>query len=343
MATMERPMNRQLRLARRPSGMIDDGTFELIELPVPDLADGECLVRNVYLSIDPTQRVWIREEASYLPPVQIGEVMRSGAIGEVVESRRDDMPIGAVVTGMLGWEELSVCGPATLAQPVPPGLSLRQMMGVLGTTGITAYFGMLDVARPEPGDTVVVSGAAGATGSVAAQIARLQGGRVIGIAGGDEKCAWLRDECGLDATIDYKSEDVAARLGDLCPGGIDVVFENVGGAILDASIGHLAIGARIALCGTIGSYNDLEHAEPLRRYMELVSRRARIQGFLVLDYVDRFAEAVLQLATWVAEGRIAWRDTVVEGLERAPDALNMLFRGENRGKLLVQLAPEPGA
>ena len=342
MATMDRPrVNRRLRLARRPEGMIDDGTFELVEEPVPELADGECVVRNVYLSIDPTQRVWIRDEASYLPPVQIGEVMRSGAIGEVVESRRDDMPVGSLVTGMLAWEELSTCGPATLAQVVPPGLPLRQMMGVLGTTGITAYFGMLEVARPEAGDTVVVSGAAGATGSVAAQIAKLQGCRVIGIAGGDEKCAWLRDACGLDAAIDYKAEDLPRRLGELCPGGIDVVFENVGGATLDASLRHLAIGARIALCGAIGSYNDLDHADPLHRYMELVSKRARIEGFLVLDYVDRFVEAVLQLATWVAEGKIAWRDTVVEGLERAPEALNMLFRGENRGKLLVQVGPEP--
>jgi hypothetical protein len=336
-------VNRQLRLAQRPTGMIDERTFELVEEPIPELAEGEYLVRNVYFSIDPTQRVWIREEESYLPPVQIGEVMRSGAIGDVIASHREDVPVGSLVTGLLGWQEYTVCGSATLAQVVPPGLPLRQMIGVLGTTGITAYVGMLDVGRAVDGDTVVVSGAAGATGSVAAQIAKLQGCRVIGIAGGSEKCAWLRDECGLDATIDYKAEDVGDRLGELCPDGIDVVFENVGGATLDASLQHLAIGARVALCGAIATYNDVDRADPVHWYMNLVSKRARIEGFLVLDYLDRFPEAVLQLATWVMDGKIAWRDTIVDGLERAPEALNMLFRGENKGKLLVQVSPDPTA
>jgi hypothetical protein len=202
---------------------------------------------------------------------------------------------------------------------------------------------MLDVGRAKEGDTVVVSGAAGATGSVAAQIAKLQGCRVIGIAGGAEKCGWLRDECGLDATIDYKSEDVNARLGELCPDGIDVLFENVGGKILDASLQHLAMNARVALCGAIATYNDVDRADPIHWYMNLVIKRARIEGFLVFDFLERFPEAVLQLATWVMEGKIAWRDTVVEGLENAPDALNMLFRGENLGKLLVQVGPDPSA
>jgi hypothetical protein len=202
---------------------------------------------------------------------------------------------------------------------------------------------MLDVAQVKEGDTVVVSGAAGATGSVAAQIAKINGCRVIGIAGGAEKCAWLRDACGLDATIDYKSEDIDARLGELCPDGIDVVFENVGGATLDASLAHLAIGARVALCGAIATYNDIDRAEPIHWYMNLVSKRARVEGFLVLDFLARFPEAVMQLAGWVMEGKITWRDTIVEGLERAPEALNMLFRGENLGKLLVQVAPDPTA
>ncbi len=338
-----RPVNRQLRLAQRPTGMIDGDTFVLVEEPLPELSDGEYIVRNIYFSIDPTQRVWIREEESYLPPVQIGEVMRSGAIGEVIESRAPDVPVGSLVTGLLGWQEYAVCGATTLANVVPPGLPMRQMMGVLGTTGITAYFGMLDVAQVKEGDTVVVSGAAGATGSVAAQIAKINGCRVIGIAGGPEKCAWLRDACGLDATIDYKSEDIDARLGELCREGIDVVFENVGGATLDASLAHLAIGARVALCGAIATYNDIDRAEPIHWYMNLVSKRARVEGFLVLDFLARFPEAVMQLAGWVMEGKIAWRDTIVEGLERAPEALNMLFRGENLGKLLVQVAPDPTA
>ncbi len=322
--------------------MVDGSTFELVEEAIPELEAGEYLVRHVFLSIDPTQRVWIREEPSYLPPVEIGEVMRSGAIGEVVESRADDVPVGSVVTGLLGWQEHSVCGPDATANVVPAGLPMRQMMGVLGATGITAYFGMLDVGQPAAGETVVVSGAAGATGSVAAQIAKIQGCRVIGIAGGAEKCGWLRDTCGLDATIDYKSEDIDARLTELAPDGVDVLFENVGGASLDAVLGHLAIGARIALCGAISTYNDLDGSpDPISRYMELVVKRARIQGFLVLDWLERFPEAVLQLATWEAEGKLSWRDTVIEGIERAPEALNMLFRGENQGKLLVQVAPDP--
>lgn len=333
--------NRQLRLAHRPDAMIDASTFELVEESLPMLADGEYLVRNVFLSVDPTQRVWIREEASYLPPVGIGEVMRAGAIGEVVESRNDAFPVGTVVTGLLGWQEFAVVGADTAANAVPRGLPMRQMMGVLGATGITAYFGMLEVGRPQAGETVVVSGAAGATGSVAAQIAKIQGCRVIGIAGSDDKCAWLTGECGLDASINYKTEDVGARLDELCPDGIDVFFDNVGGATLDVVLARVAIGARVALCGAISAYNESGLPEPIHWYMNLVIKRASMQGFLVLDYLDRFPEAVIQLATWEAEGRITWRDQVVEGLERAPEALNMLFAGANTGKLLVQVAPDP--
>jgi NADPH-dependent curcumin reductase len=337
--------NRQLRLAQRPTSMVDDHTFELVEEPIPGLAAGDIVVRNIYLSIDPTQRVWIRAEASYLPAVEIGDVMRSAGIGEVVASARDDIPVGTYVLGMLGWQEYAHCGEDALVNVIPPGLPLRQMMGVFGATGITAYFGMLDVAQVAEGDTVVVSGAAGATGSVAAQIAKLKGARVIGIAGGPEKCAWLREVCGLDGTVDYKSENVARRLRELCPDGIDVVFENVGGATLDASLRNLALNARVALCGAISTYNALDEgtSEPLHSYMELVIKRARIEGFLVFDNLDRFPEAVLQLATWEAEGKIAWRDTILDGLERAPEGLNMLFRGENEGKLLVQVGADPTA
>jgi NADPH-dependent curcumin reductase CurA len=337
--------NRQLRLARRPEGMIDDSTFELAEEPRPELAAGEYLVRNVYLSVDPTQRVWIREEESYLPPVEIGAVMRSGAIGEVVDSRNDAFPVGAVVTGLLGWQEFAHCGGADGlgGSVIPPGLPLRQMMGVLGATGITAYFGLLEIGRPQAGETVVVSGAAGATGSIAAQIAKLQGSRVIGIAGSDEKCAWLLEECGLDAVIRYKAEDVGARLDELCPDGIDVFFDNVGGATLDAALARIADHARIVLCGAISTYNESALPPPLHWYVNLVIRRGLMQGFIVLDYLERFPEAVLQLATWEAEGKLVWRDQVIEGLEHAPRALNMLFSGENTGKLLVQVAPDPTA
>jgi NADPH-dependent curcumin reductase len=332
--------NRQVRLASRPTGMVDDGTFEVVEEPIAELGPGEYLVRIAYLSIDPTNRVWIREEPSYLPPVGIGEVMRGGAVGEVVESRNDEFPVGAPVLGMLGWQEYARCGRDVVARVVPEGLPLPHLLSVYGTTGITAYFGMLDVAKPEAGDTVVVSGAAGATGSVAGQIAKIQGARVVGIAGTDEKCAWLTDELGFDAAINYRTDDVAARLRETCPDGIDVFFDNVGGAILDTVLTQLALRARVALCGAISTYNAEDRPAPIHAYMNLVVTRARMEGFLVLDYLDRFPEAVLQLVAWVGEGRIKWRDHIVDGLEQAPDALNMLFTGANTGKLMVRVGPD---
>ena len=337
---MER-INRQLRLAHRPVGMVDDDTFELVEEPLRDLEPGEYLVRTVYLSIDPTNRVWIRDEPSYLPPVAIGEVMRGGTIGEVVESRHDDFPVGTAVLGMLGWQEYAIVGGDVLARAVPPGVPLQQMMSVFGTTGVTAYFGMLDVAKPQAGETVVVSGAAGATGSVAGQIAKIQGATVVGIAGTPDKCRWLTDELGFDGAVNYRADDVGARLDELCPHGIDVFFDNVGGEILDTVLGRLAIGARLALCGAISTYNAGDQPPPIHWYMNLVVKRARMEGFLVLDYLDRFPEAVLQLVEWVGEGRIRWRDHVVDGLESAPRALNMLFTGENTGKLMVKVGPDP--
>ena len=334
--------NRQLRLARRPDGLVGDDTFELTEKPIAALAPGEFLIRVAYLSIDPTNRVWIREEPSYLPPVGIGEVMRSGAAGTVAESRNDEFPVGTHVLGMLGWQEWAVGGGDVLARAIPPDVPLAHMLSVFGTTGITAYFGMLDVARPAAGETVVVSGAAGATGSIAGQIAKIVGARVIGIAGTAEKCRWLTEELGFDAAINYRQDEVGARLGALCPDGVDVFFDNVGGATLDAVLGHLALRARIAVCGAISTYNSLDRAEPIHAYMNLVSQRARMEGFLVLDYLDRFPEAVLQLVEWVGDGRIRWREHIVEGLEAAPRALNMLFTGENTGKLMVRVGPDPG-
>ena len=333
--------NRQVRLRKRPVGMVDDETFEVVEEPLADLGPGEYRVRVAYLSIDPTNRVWIREEPSYLPPVQVGEVMRGGAVGEVIESRNDEFPVGSPVLGMLGWQEYATCGTDVVARIVPSGVPLPHLLSVYGATGITAYFGMLDVARPQPGDTVVVSGAAGATGSVAGQIAKIQGGRVVGIAGTPEKCEWLTNELGFDAAINYRTEDVGRRLHAVCPDGIDVFFDNVGGAILDTVLTQLAIGARVALCGAISTYNEADQPAPIHSYMNLVVKRARMQGFLVLDYLDRFPEAVLQLVAWVEEGRIRWRDHIVEGLGLAPRALNMLFTGENTGKLMVRVGPDP--
>jgi NADPH-dependent curcumin reductase CurA len=242
---------------------------------------------------------------------------------------------------MLGWQEHAIVGGDVLARAVPPGVPLRHLMSVYGTTGVTAYFGMLDVAKPQVGETVVVSGAAGATGSVAGQIAKIQGARVIGIAGTPDKCRWLTDELGFDGAVNYRTDDVDARLAQLCPDGVDVFFDNVGGSILDAVLRRLAMRARVALCGAISTYNADDRPPPIHWYMNLVVKRARMEGFLVLDYLDRFPEAVLQLIEWVNAGRIHWRDHVVDGLPSAPRALNMLFTGENTGKLMVQVGPDP--
>jgi NADPH-dependent curcumin reductase CurA len=295
----------------------------------------------VYLSLDPTNRVWINEADSYLPAVKIGEVMRGGTIGEVVESRNDAYPVGSTVMGLLGWQEYAVVGGDTTANVIPPGLPMREMMSVYGATGLTAYFGMLDVAQPKAGETVVISGAAGAVGSIAGQIGKIQGCRVVGLAGTEDKCCWVEDDLGFDACINYKTENIGTRLAELCPDGVDVYFDNVGGSMLDTVLLLINIGARVALCGAISAYNSIEAPEPIHWYMNLVAKRARMEGFLILDYLERFPEGVMQMAQWVADGRVKWRDQVVDGLENAPQALNMLFTGENTGKLLVQIAPEP--
>lgn len=326
--------NRQVRLARRPHGPVTADCFDIGEVPVPDLAEGEALLRVDYLSIDPTIRGWM-ERDTYLPAIPIGDPIRSGVLGTVVASRSATYPVGATVFGMSGWQQYAVLGAGTEGMVLPDGIDPLDALSVYGATGMTAYFGLLDVGRPVAGETVLVSGAAGATGSIVGQIAKLQGCRVVGIAGGPAKCSWLVDELGFDAAIDYRSDDVGARIGELCPGGFDVFFDNVGGDILEAALDHLGRNARVVLCGAIATYNDTEPRPGPRNLMNLVVERARMEGFLVLDYVDRFAEAALQLAVWVTEGHIRHRTDVVEGLDHAPDALDRLFTGANTGKVVV--------
>jgi len=328
---------RRVVVAQRPVGAVTPECFRLETAPVEPLGDGEALAVVRYLSIDPTIRGWISHD-TYLPAVPIGDVVRSGGTAEVVASTRDDLPVGTAVFGMTGWQEVCRIGPDDMMQVLPPGIDLADALGVYGVTGITAYVGMLEYGRPEAGDTVVVSGAAGATGSVAGQIAKIQGARVIGIAGGAEKCRWLTDELGFDAAIDYRNDDVGTRLGELCPDGLDVFYDNVGGDILEAALDHLAIGARIALCGAIATYNDVEPRPGPRNLSNLIVQRARMEASLLLDHVDRFAEAALTIAGWVAEGRIHHRTEVVEGLEHAPDALDRLFTGANTGKVVVRVS-----
>lgn len=332
-------VNRCWRLAARPQGMIKDSDFTWHEEPVPaELGKGQILVETLYLSVDPTQRIWM-ERDSYMPAVAIGEVMRAGGVGRVVRSNLPGFSPGDLVYGMTGWQthavmEPSIRGPRKLPEGVPPTMAVS----LLGLTGLTAYFGLLDVGRPKEGETVVVSGAAGATGNAVGQIAKIKGCRVVGIAGGPSKCAWIKDELGFDATIDYKADDVYKRLGELCPNGIDVYFDNVGGSILEAALGHLAMRGRVVLCGSIGDYNDAAAATGPRNLMNLVMKRGRMEGFLVTDYAARFGDAITDLARWAAEGRIKDRVDVVEGLANAPAALRRLFTGANTGKQLVKVA-----
>jgi len=332
--------NRQWRLASRPKGMVLDENFTWVEEPVPGLEkDGQILVRNLYLSLDPTQRGWIARD-SYMPAVKIGEVMRGSAAGRVVASRHSAFAPGDLVQGLFGWQDYAVAEPGGLRAPskILPGVPLTLALGALGATGITAYFGLLEVGRPKAGETVVVSGAAGATGSVVGQIAKIKGCKVIGIAGGADKCAWVTGELGFDACLDYKREDVGARLSELCRGGIDVYFDNVGGDILDAALARLAFHGRVVLCGAISQYNESDLPAGPKHYLNLLLQRGRMEGFIVIDYLPRAAEAVRELAAWMAEGKIKDRVDVQEGLENAPAALRRLFRGENTGKQLLKIA-----
>ncbi len=329
--------NRQWLLARRPQGAIEDDDFQFVEADAPTPGEGEVLVRVLMLSCDPTQRGWIARD-TYLPAVKIGEVVRSYGAGRIEASNSPDFKVGDIVSGLVGWQDYVAMNPKGQLSKLAPGAPLELAMSVLGMTGRTAYFGLIDVGRPAAGETVVVSGAAGATGSVVGQIAKIKDCRAIGVAGGPEKCHWLTEELGFDAAIDYKSESLKARLKELCPDGIDIFFDNVGGDILDAALARLALRGRVVLCGGIANYNACEPPPGPKNYLNLVSRRGRMEGFLVSDYAKRYAEAVAALADWVKEGKIKHRVDVQHGLENAPAALRRLFEGRNEGKQLLRVA-----
>lgn len=331
--------NRRLVLAQRPSGLVNESTVRMESQPVPEISDGEALVKVRYLSIDPTIRTWMDDVPSYLPPIQLDEVIRSGGVGEVIESRCAAYRPGQLVFGMTGWQDYAVVDAGERAmQVLPDGVPAPLAIGVLGVTGMTAYFGLTDVGGLKPGDVVVVSGAAGATGSTAGQIAKLKGAaKVVGIAGGPQKCAHIVDELGFDDAIDYKNEDVAARLRETCPDGIDLYFDNVGGSILDDCLANIAMRGRVVLCGAISTYNSDGPPPGPSNYLNLLVRRGRMEGFIVLDYLDRFPTAQLEVGGWIAEGKIKSSEHIVEGLESAPDALNLLFSGGNTGKVIVEL------
>jgi NADPH-dependent curcumin reductase CurA len=328
-------VNRQWLLRARPVGMVKESDFELRSSPIPKPGDGQVLVRNRWLAFEPAMRGWMSDRPSYIPPVPIGDVMRGMAVGEVIESNLSGYAPGDLVSGMTGWQEWAI-GDAGLRK-LPEGADPRLALSVLGLTGVTAYFGLLDIGQPKAGDVVVVSGAAGATGSVVGQIAKRKGCRVVGIAGGREKCAWLTQKAHFDAAIDYKSEDVGERLSQLCPEGIDVYFDNVGGEILDEALARIARGARVVICGSISRYNLEELPPGPRNYYNVVAQRARIEGFVVIDFLPRYAEAAEELAKWVADGSIAWEVDVQKGFENAPKTLMRLYTGANFGKQLLEL------
>ena len=333
---MKEAINHQFRLARRPVGMVQRSDFDYVEGPVESPGDGEVLVKVLYISLDPAMRGWMREGKSYVPPVGIGEVMRAGATGRVIASNDPAFAVGDHVVGMLGVQEYAVSKGKHLTKVDPRLAPLPVYLGTLGMPGMTAYFGLLEVGKPKAGDTVVVSGAAGAVGQVVGQVAKIKGCRVVGIAGGSDKCDYLRS-IGFDAAIDYKHEDVLAALKEHCPKGVDVYFDNVGGDILDAVLTRLAMHARIVICGAISQYNETKMKGP-SNYMSLLVSRASMTGMVVFDYASRYAEAAREMAGWMASGKLKTREDIVDGLETFPDTLTKLFKGENTGKLVLKVA-----
>ncbi|WP_183159406.1 NADP-dependent oxidoreductase [Burkholderia pseudomallei] len=337
---MSTPVNRQLRLKARPDGRVGHEHFTLAEAPLPALGPGEMLVRVLYLSMDPTNRVWMSDIPQYLPPVAIGDVMRALGIGRVVASNAPGFAEGDLVQGLVGWQDYAHVRADEIAQytklPAALGLPLPRLLGACGMSGLTAYYGLTEIAPVQPGETLVVSAAAGSVGSVAGQIGKIHGARVVGIAGGADKCRYLTDELGFDAAVDYKSDDWKRALKDATPDGVHVSFENVGGEIMRAVLSRMAIGGRVALCGVIANYNN---GRPADDVSVLIAKRLTMRGFLILDY-RKSREAIATLAGWLRDGRLKAEETVADGLTNAPDVLNRLFDGSHRGKLVLRVDPQ---
>jgi NADPH-dependent curcumin reductase CurA len=331
--------NHQFKLAARPVGNVKRSDFTFTNEPVRDPAEGEIVVKILYISLDPAMRGWMNEsKASYIPPVEIGAVMRAIAVGRVVASKNPQFAVGDHVNGLLGVQEYAYSNGQGLTKVDPKLAPLPLYLSTLGMPGLTAYFGLLDVGQPKAGDTVVVSGAAGAVGAVVGQIAKIKGARVVGIAGGADKCRYLVDVLGFDAAIDYKSDNVMEALQKHCPNGVDVYFDNVGGDILDAVLARLARGARVVICGAISQYNNTTPIKGPSNYMSLLVNRATMKGVMVADYYPRAMEAIMEMGGWIGAGKLKSREDIDEGLENFPETFAKLFSGENNGKLVLKVA-----
>lgn len=331
--------NRQIRLAARPEGEIKPTDWEHVDAPARAPGEGEFAGITRYVSLDPAMRGWLNDVRSYVPPVGIGEVMRAGSVIEVTESRHPDYAAGDHVVGMFGVQTHVVSDGAGALKVDANAAPLPTYLGALGMPGMTAYFGLLDVGALREGETVLVSGAAGAVGSMVGQIAKVKGARVVGIAGGPEKCALLTDELGFDAAVDYRAEDFKAQVRAATPDRVDVYFDNVGGDILDLALTRLNMKARVVICGAISQYNNETAMRGPSNYMSLLVNRARMEGFVVFDYAKRYREAAAEIAGWIGEGRVVTKETVVRGsIDDFPETLQMLFRGDNVGKLLLEVA-----
>ncbi|MBX9667763.1 MAG: NADP-dependent oxidoreductase [Candidatus Obscuribacterales bacterium] len=336
--------NRQFRLKTRPVERVVPDNFSFIEEDVPDLKDGEVLIRNRILSLDPTNRIWMTDMEQYMPPVEIGEVMRGLGIGRVAASKNPNFKEGDFVSGLLGWQDFFKAGADELKMlsklPEVPGVTLETFAGAAGMTGLTAYFGLLEIGQPKQGETLVVSAAAGAVGSIVGQLGKISGLNVVGIAGSAEKCKWLTDDLSFDAAINYKESNWKDQLKKATPNGIDIDFENVGGEIMETVYQRMNLFGRIVLCGLISGYNDTDDSKSRLPLSSALMKRLRIQGFIVMDFADKNVEAITKLATWIAQGKIKHRETIVNGLENAPTALNQLFDGGNVGKLLIKVSDD---
>ncbi len=334
------PENIQVKLASRALGLPSRENWSIESNPLPEVGEGQFLIQHSYVSLDPAMRGWISTAKSYMPPVEIGAVMRAGAVGKVVESKHEGFAVGDYVYGTTGVQQYALSDGKGLFKVQKGMVPLSNYLGVMGMTGFTAYFGLLHVGEPKEGEVVLVSGAAGAVGSVVGQIAKLKGCYVVGVAGGPEKCKYLTEELGFDAAIDYKNENLRAGIKRTCPKGINIYFDNVGGEILDVALSRLRIGARIPLCGGIAHYNATEAIKGPSNYLALIACRAKIQGFLVFDYAKDYGKAALELGQWMAQGKIKTRETIVDGIEAFPDAFQRLFTGDKIGKLVLKVGEE---